>query len=127
MNNKFSQVVRIYRAEQGMTLEQMAEALREQMEGTMFGNLSRQAIGLWERGTLPNVIFLIRASRVYDDWRREFALDALAALEPELFQPVGEIGREVLAGVVLVGVDHRLEGMVALEDGAPGRAEAVQA
>lgn len=96
--SNFAQIVRTYRADQGLTLEQMADELREQMAGTMFANLSRQAIGLWERGTLPNTIFLIRASRVYDDWRREFALDCLAAMEPDLFEPAGEIGREVLAG-----------------------------
>lgn len=94
--SKISQIVRIYRAEQGLTLEAMAESLREQMSGTMFSNLSRQAIGLWERGTLPNVIFLIRVTRMYDDWRREFASDILAAIEPELFMPLGEIGRELL-------------------------------
>ncbi len=94
--SKFSQIVRTYRADQGMTLEQMAEALREGMSGTMFAGLSRQAIGLWERETVPNVTFLIRACRVYADWRREFALDAMAALEPDLFQPVGNIGREIL-------------------------------
>lgn len=96
--SKFGQIVRTYRAEQGLTLEQMAEALRERMGGTMFGNLSRQAISLWERGTLPNAIFLIRASRVYNDWRREFAIDGLAAIDGTLFVPVGAIGREVLSG-----------------------------
>lgn len=96
MVSRISQIVRAYRAEQGLTLRGMANALKDQLRETRFANLSAQAIGLWEKGTNPFPVFLLRVSRTYDDWRREFALDCLAAMEPDLYEPVGAIGREIL-------------------------------
>ncbi|HNB52072.1 MAG TPA: hypothetical protein PK530_09025 [Anaerolineales bacterium] len=95
--SKIALIVRTYRASNALTLEKMASALRENLVGTQFENLSRQAIGLWEKGTQPMPIFLLRVSRSYTDWRRNFALDCLAAIEPETFTPVGDIGREILS------------------------------
>lgn len=99
MPSTISQIVRAYRAEQALTLREMANVLRDQLRETRFANLSAQAIGLWEKGTNPSPIFLLRVSRTYDDWRRDLATDCLAAMEPDLYEPTGAIGQEILGAM----------------------------
>lgn len=58
---------------------------------------SFQAVSQWENGDhLPSLTLLLRLADCANDWRREFALDLLAALRPDLYKPVGEIGQDIL-------------------------------
>ena len=63
--------------------------------GELEESISHQTIKNWEdRVHLPRVYFMIQLSMMSPhDWRRDFALDVLAALRPKLYQPVTEIGR----------------------------------
>lgn len=106
MGSRISQIVRAYRAEQALTLREMANALKDQLRETRFANLSAQAVGLWEKGTNPFPVFLLRVSRTYADWRRDFALDCLAAMEPDLYEPTGAIGREILGVATTLSITN---------------------
>lgn len=76
--------------------------------GRMAGDLSqngysirRQTLWFWEAGKelprMETLMLMLRAFPGLGDWRHEFALDLMAASLPEVYQPVGEIGRRVLA------------------------------
>lgn len=108
-----SQIVREYRILAGTsareaTLRAFANSLSEALEG-IGRQISYQSIKNWEDGRyLPDAFSMLRlfqAARY--DWRGDFACDILAALYPESYEPVSEIGRRALEdfgeGLVLRG------------------------
>ena len=79
------------------TLRYFAEALSEVLQSTGL-RVSHQSIKNWgDRRYLPDLYVMLQiAHQAQHDWRRDFALDILAAVEPDRYQPVSEIGRAAL-------------------------------
>lgn len=91
--NLIPQIVKCYRAEHNLTQTELANGLAV----AIGKKLSKASISYWENGiSRPNHITLLKVARRCNDWRKEFALDILAALEPGVYEPAGEIGREVI-------------------------------
>jgi hypothetical protein len=80
-----AQITRSIRESQNLSLEAFGVALAEEFDDRSF---TRQAVHGWEaERTIPDFQFLILASFKYNDWRRVWALDCLAALKPDVFAP----------------------------------------
>jgi transcriptional regulator with XRE-family HTH domain len=78
-------VTKTYRKQERLTLEAFGERLVELLSGYSF---TRQAVSNWERGAqTPDKSFLLLCAMRYGDWRRSWALDCLAVLQPEVFAP----------------------------------------
>lgn len=97
-----SQIVRDYRILEGTsqraaTLRAFAAALSEAL-GSMGRRVSYQSIKNWEDGRyLPDAFSMLRLAQAAQyDWRGDFACDILAALFPESYQPMTEIGRRAV-------------------------------
>ncbi len=91
----FSQIVRAYRTQQGLSLRTFAHILSNSTNGN---SISHETIRNWESGThIPVYYTLLPMALLFGDWRRDFAFDALAALQPQLYTPMGEIGKILLA------------------------------
>lgn len=98
-----SQIVREYRtlagtSEQAATLRSFAALLSEALEAYGRG-VSYQSVKNWQDGRyMPDgfsLLRLVEAARF--DWRGDFAGDLLAAIYPESYEPVTEIGRRAIA------------------------------
>ncbi len=67
------------------------KSLREfaaDLSSTMVEPISYNTIRDWENRTfLPRYYTILPIALNYDDWRRKFALEILAVLKPELYQP----------------------------------------
>jgi hypothetical protein len=97
-----AQIVREYRILVGnsarqATLRSFAGALSEAME-PLGRQVSYQSIKNWEDGRyLPDAFSMLRlAESASFDWRGDFAGDILAALFPENYEPLTEIGRRAV-------------------------------
>ena len=97
-----AQIVEEYRIMTGdsnkpATLREFAAALSEATQPGGRG-VSYQSIKNWsDRTYLPDSYFMVRLEKLARrDWRGQFAGDILAALHPETYQPVSEIGRRAL-------------------------------
>jgi len=97
-----AQIVYRYRQQHGpslqpATLRQFARSLSEvlQLSGRA---ISHQSIKNWgDRRYLPDVYIMLQlANEASNDWRRDFALDILAAVLPESYEPATQIGRDAL-------------------------------
>ncbi len=78
-------ITRRYRRQQKLTLEGFGQKLSEELTGYSF---SRQNIYHWESGRQrPEKSFLLLVAMRYGDWRRFWALDCLAEIQPEIFAP----------------------------------------
>jgi len=78
-----SQITRTYRKTQQLTLDCFGAALVEELPDYSF---TRQAVNAWESGrTKPDFEFLMKATFKYQDWRRDWAYECLAARSPDLF------------------------------------------
>jgi hypothetical protein len=82
---------------QPATLRYFAAALTEVLQSTGL-RVSHQSIKNWgDRRYLPDLYVMLQiAQQAQHDWRRDFALDILAAVEPDRYQPVSDIGRAAL-------------------------------
>ena len=77
-------VVRRYMESVKLTQEKFAEALNESLVNT---NVSRSSVSYWLSGKWePETDFLLVLLCVYGDWRMRFAVDALMAKLPEVFE-----------------------------------------
>jgi transcriptional regulator with XRE-family HTH domain len=97
---KVQQIVSEYRKAQGLSLREFAEQLSAAT--TQFGPLgfrvTHTSVDNWEKGAfVPDFRELARLAIFVRDWRGEFATDVLAAMIPSQYQPVGEIGKRILA------------------------------
>lgn len=98
-----SQIVKEYRilagsSQQVATLRAFAALLSEALEA--FGRgISHQSIKNWQDGRyMPDGFSMLRLAEVARfDWRGDFAGDMLAAIYPESYTPVTEIGRRAIA------------------------------
>jgi hypothetical protein len=94
-------IVFAYRQLQGApgrpcSLREFAASLSAAL-GPLHDGFSHQAIKNWEdRHNLPHRSAIRLLHRAGRGWVRDFAADLLAALEPENFAPVTEIGRRAL-------------------------------
>lgn len=77
-------IVRQYMEAGGMTQEKFAEKLNESLINT---NVSRASVSHWLNGKYePETDLLLVLLCVYEDWRMRFAVDALMAKLPEVFE-----------------------------------------
>jgi transcriptional regulator with XRE-family HTH domain len=77
-------VVRRYMEAGTMTQEKFADALNESLINT---NVSRVSVSNWLNGKYePETDLLLVLLCVYGDWRMRFAVDALMAKLPEVFE-----------------------------------------
>jgi hypothetical protein len=97
-----SQIVQEYRLFAGNSareapLRAFAAVLSEALRGFEKG-VSYQSVKNWEDGRyLPDAFTMLRlATAARYDWRGDFAIDILAALYPESYQPASEIGRRAI-------------------------------
>jgi hypothetical protein len=66
----------------GKSLREFAGQLSEKLPVA----ISHQAIKFWEDGTyMPRYYNIIPLTMHYSDWRRDFALEILAVVAPDLF------------------------------------------
>ena len=73
-----SEIVQETRKQQAMTLREFGDAL----------GVSHNAVHFWEHGErTPDVSFLLLTAAKYSDWRRTWAHNCLAAIQPDLFAP----------------------------------------
>jgi hypothetical protein len=87
--NKFSNIVNHYLDEQGLTLRAFADELNEKMGEK---NISHVSIANWREGRYePSTDFLVLLILKYRDWRFDFALECLAAKDPEVWGTEGAI------------------------------------
>jgi hypothetical protein len=86
-------IIREYRTQRFLSLRGFAEAL----SGGTNGDISHQAIKNWEDGVHePDFQFLVTMALTNRDWRGDFAFDCLAAMRPEFYEPMTNIGREAI-------------------------------
>jgi transcriptional regulator with XRE-family HTH domain len=79
-----STIIKKYREEQELTQQGFADALIV----APGGSLTKQQVSYWETGQQkPGYYFLLVITLLYDDWRRDMALECLAVLKPDLFAP----------------------------------------
>ncbi|MGD8456080.1 MAG: hypothetical protein PVF83_06830 [Anaerolineales bacterium] len=80
-----------------LSLRDFAVALN-QILADLGEGVSYQTIKNWEdRAHLPHLYYMIYISiNAPNDWRRDFAVDILSALRPNLYQPVSDIGHWAL-------------------------------
>jgi len=77
-------VVRRYMETGAMTQEKFADALNESLINT---NVTRVSVSNWLNGKYePKTDLLLVLLCVYGDWRMRFAVDALMAKLPEVFE-----------------------------------------
>lgn len=89
----FQLILNEYMQKMELNARDFAQLLSE----NTYASISHQTVYNWISGLYePHYRTLILFTLKYRDWRREFAFDALAALTPELYSPVGEIGRRIL-------------------------------
>ena len=75
--------------ESGLTLRKFAQALTESLPDF---RISHATVYNWKSGkSEPDTDFLTLVASVYEDWRRAFALDVLAAKRPEVWGADGGI------------------------------------
>lgn len=73
-----------YRERLGLTYRAFADALNEWMINL---SISHVTIMNWEKGiTDPNERFVLTCLVVYQDWRRQWAIDVLCSTLPEVFE-----------------------------------------
>lgn len=93
---KTKKVVRLYRMDRELTLRKMADELSLGLSSSN-GGVSFQTISNWENGKhLPSKGILLSLVMRTGDWRRDFALDCLATMMPDLYPPATWIGRKAL-------------------------------
>lgn len=81
--NPLSTVTTEYRKRLGLTYRAFADALNEHLVNT---SISHSSVMNWEKGmTDPGTDFLLICLVVHNDWRAEWAIQALCAKLPEVF------------------------------------------
>lgn len=82
-NPEFSSIVQAYRSSQGLSLRDFADQL---------GGISYQSVKNWEDGASnANYYYLLSLALTRNGWVRDFAFNSLAALRPDLYEPVTDL------------------------------------
>jgi hypothetical protein len=113
-----SQIVKEYRilagtSQRAATFRAFAALLSEALEA--FGrSVSYQSVKNWQDGRyMPDGFCMLRLAEVARfDWRGDFACDMLAAIYPESYEPISEIGRRAIAAHRTAVVMNGLNGTV---------------
>ena len=88
-------IVSAYRKQRGQSLRAFAQSLSEGLKNE--DHVTYETIRNWERGIFkPNFQLLMTLAMTKRDWRMGFAFDCLAALRPQLYEPMTEIGYEAI-------------------------------
>jgi transcriptional regulator with XRE-family HTH domain len=88
-------IVKEYRKERGLSLRKFADALTENTNHGI--EISHQSIKNWEDAvTEPEFSFVMTLALTARDWRMDFAFDVLAAMRPEIYEPMTQIGRDAI-------------------------------
>ena len=88
-------ITRKYRSQRDLSLRDFAKKLSEDLVGGE--KVSHQTIKNWEDGVhKPDFSFLVTMALTKRDWRGDFALDCLATIRPQIYEPMTSIGREAL-------------------------------
>lgn len=85
MDNHYQTVVKHYRKVHGLSVRAFADALNEKLINT---NISYATVSRWENERKqyePSLNFLFELFVTYTDWRRDFAVAALKAIMPHVF------------------------------------------
>lgn len=85
MDSKFREVVKRYRKEKQLTVRTFADCLNEKLINT---DISFATVSRWEninKHYEPDLNFLFECFVTYTDWRMYFAVDALKAIMPHVF------------------------------------------
>jgi hypothetical protein len=97
-----SRIVRQYRilagnSDRHASLRQFAETLSEALQ-PLGRAISYQSVKNWQDQLyLPDAFVMLRLSQAARyDWRGDFAVDILAAIDPASYLPASEIGRRIL-------------------------------
>jgi transcriptional regulator with XRE-family HTH domain len=86
-------IVKEYRKERGFSLRKFAEALSKDIPE----DISHQTVKNWEDGVHePDFSFLVGLALTIRDWRGDFAFDCLAAMKPDIYEPMTSIGKEAI-------------------------------
>ena len=95
MINPIQQIVSTYRKQRGLSLRDFARELSEGLKEE--DSVTYETIRNWERGEYrPNFGLLMTLVMTARDWRMNFAFDVLAAMRPEIYEPMTKIGRDAL-------------------------------
>lgn len=81
MNKSISEIIIEYRGDK--SLREFAFELSNKMPEP----IPYQTIKNWEDGIKPAFYTILAIALHNDDWRRQFALDILAVLKPEMYAP----------------------------------------
>jgi len=86
-----SKIVKATRSAHELSLREFAAALSDSL-----GGISHTTVKNWEDGLeTPRPLTLLPIMLQFDDWRRDLAFDILSVLNPGLYKPATQIGREV--------------------------------
>ena len=82
--NTFQEVVKEYRRQQGLSVRGFAEKITERLVNV---SLSGETISKWENdpNRAPDLYLFFNCFTTYTDWRMYFAVDALKAIMPHVF------------------------------------------
>jgi transcriptional regulator with XRE-family HTH domain len=89
-------IVRVYRKQKGLSLRDFAQELSEGLKNEE--QVTYETIRNWERGEYkPNFSLLMTLAMTVRDWRGDFAFDILAAMKPDIYEPMTSIGRDAIS------------------------------
>lgn len=95
MIKPIQKIVSEYRKQRGLSLRDFAAELSEGLKPQ--DHVTYETIRNWENGTYqPNFQLLTTLALTVRDWRGDFAFDILAAMKPDIYEPMTSIGREAM-------------------------------
>ena len=88
-------IVSKYRKQRDLSLRAFAAELSEGLKPQ--DHVTYETIRNWENGvTEPNFQLLITLALTVRDWRGDFAFDILAAMKPDIYEPMTSIGKDAI-------------------------------
>jgi len=95
MTTPIQKIVSVYRKQKCSSLRDFARDLSDGLNKE--DQVTYETIRNWERGEYkPNFGLLMTLVMKTRDWRMDFAFDILAAMRPEIYEPMTQIGRDAL-------------------------------
>jgi transcriptional regulator with XRE-family HTH domain len=96
MNKPIQEIISKYRKQRNLSLRAFAKELSEGLKKE--DKVTYQTIKNWEDGIhKPNFQFLMSLAMTVRDWRGDFAFDILAAMKPDIYEPMTSIGRDAIS------------------------------
>jgi transcriptional regulator with XRE-family HTH domain len=95
MTKPIQKIVSEYRKQRGLSLHDFAQELSEDLKPQE--HVTYETIRNWENGIYqPNFQLLMTLALTVRDWRGDFAFDCLAAMKPDIYEPMTSIGKEAI-------------------------------